>query len=270
MIHPFLITDIAPFLALARDEGWLCDRWEFEFLLENFPEGCFVRREAGSAIGFITSAKYGKSGWIGNLLVHPDARRRGIGQEMMELAIAALKESGVETIWLTASVKGAGIYRRLGFVEIDQVNRWMGKGDAEEELGGHPEVLRFNLDVVTEIDRDGWGERRASLLRAAMERGSLYTSADGFVCWQPWEHGTQIGPWGCLVPSQASELLDHALGRAGEQVFLDVPAKNRTAVELLIKKGFTVKGSNLLMYHGAEPLYQPRNVFALASMGSMG
>ena len=100
MVTPFFETDLDPFLALAKEEGWICDRWEFEFLLENFPQGCFVCREKGTALGYITSVKYGKSGWIGNLLVHPDARRRGIGRWLMESAVAGLLRSGVETVFL--------------------------------------------------------------------------------------------------------------------------------------------------------------------------
>ncbi|HJV67398.1 MAG TPA: GNAT family N-acetyltransferase [Geomonas sp.] len=268
MVNPFLESDIASFLALAEDEGWLCDRWEFQFLLRNFPEGCFVRREAGVGIGYVTAAKYGSSGWIGNLLVHQEARRRGIGKGLMELSLSALLASGVETVWLTASEQGVGIYRRLGFVAVDHIHRWTGKG--KEATAGGSTLPPLDFELVTRVDRGGWGARRDELLQATCERGELYGAAAGFLCCQPWEGGTQIGPWGCLDKSDAGDLLEQALQEAGERVFLDVPAGNQAAAALLREKGFTVKGSNVLMYLGAEPLYRPEKIFALASMGSMG
>jgi len=58
--HPFIEADIAPFLELAGREGWISGRWEFEFLLHSFPEGCFTFRENGSTLAYITSVKYGR------------------------------------------------------------------------------------------------------------------------------------------------------------------------------------------------------------------
>jgi len=266
MITPLMDGDITPFLDLAREEGWICDRWEFDFLLRNFPQGCFAYREEGVVLGYITSVRYGVSGWIGNLLVHPDGRRRGIGRALMQGAVSALSASGVETIWLTASAKGAGLYRKLGFVAIDSVARWVGKGGAAR--AGRP--VPFEIKSVIEVDRAGWGERRDALLQVTCSRSRLYSSQAGFLCCQPWEDGTQIGPWGCLTGHQAELLLDQALPGAERRVFLDVPAGNHAAASLLVKRGFAIKGSSILMYLGAAPRYQPGAVFALASMGSMG
>jgi len=263
---PFLGADIASFLTLAEEEGWICDRWECEFLLRSFPQGCFVRREDGNTRGYITSIRYGRSGWIGNLLVHPDVRRRGAGRELMERAVSALLNSGVETVWLTASEEGAGLYRKLGFMPIDSVQRWSGKGAVNRAL--KPAAL--DIDLLRAVDRVGWGDRRETLLRVTCGRGRLHTSSGGFLCCQEWSIGTQLGPWGCLIGAQAGQLLDQVLTDGNDAVFLDVPAGNFAAAALLGKRGFSVKGSSTLMYLGDEPLYQPGSIYALASMGSMG
>ena len=264
--HPFTEADLAPFLALAQAEGWISGRWELEFLLKSFPAGCFVWREAGCPCGYLTSVRYGKSGWIGNLLVHPDFRRHGIGRGLMERAVSALLKSGVETVWLTASEKGAGLYRKLGFVPIDSIERWTGKGAANRDLKQAP----FDLESVRAIDRVGWGDRRETLLLETCGRGLTHLSSGGFICCQDWSIGTQIGPWGCLIGNQAGLLLDQALTGGEGGLFLDVPAGNFAAAELLSRRGFCVTGSNLLMYLGDRPLYHPGSIYALASMGSMG
>jgi len=264
--QPFLPADVAPFLALAEREGWLCGRWEFEFLLRSFPQGCFVWRAGGEALGYLTSVRYGRSGWIGNLLVRPEARRHGIGRGLMERAVSALLGSGVETVWLTASPDGAGLYQKLGFAPIDGINRWSGR--AVLNVDRKPATL--DLDSVRAVDRVGWGDRRESLLRETCGRGRLHTSSGGFICCQDWSFGTQVGPWGCLIGSQAGQLFDQALSEGDGEVFLDVPAGNFAATALLSGRGFFVTGSNTLMYLGDLPLYQPGNIYALASMGSMG
>jgi ribosomal protein S18 acetylase RimI-like enzyme len=266
MVGPFLERDLDNYLALAAEEGWICGRWEFEFLLQNFPQGCLTFRSEGRTMGYVTSVSYGKSGWIGNLLVSPEARKKGIGRELMERAVFELFNSGVETVWLTASPSGARLYRQLGFVAIDHVERWTGRG----RLNGKTKPAPLDFHSIRVVDQAGWGDRRDALLQVTCGRGHLYDSSGGFLCCQQWDDGMQIGPWGCLIGPQAAQLLDWALSGAGEKVFLDVPAGNRAAAGLLLERGFTVKGSNRLMYLGEQPLYRPADIYALASMGSMG
>ena len=267
MVVPFVESDIGSFVALAKEEGWVTGEWELQFLLQNFPKGCLVWREGGCAVGYITSVKHGNSGWIGNLLVKSEARGRGIGRKLMEGALDALLKGGAVTIWLTASVKGEGLYRKLGFVPIDSVNRWVGEGRFNPVLIGAD--LHYQ-EVVRQVDMAGWGDRRDALLDTTCDRGRVFCGNCSFLCCQPWEDGTQLGPWGSLFESQAEPLLDLALSSVSGRVFLDVPAGNVVAAALLTRRGFSLRGSNTLMYLGAEPRFEPKKVFALASMGSMG
>jgi ribosomal protein S18 acetylase RimI-like enzyme len=125
---PFIGTHIEHFLCSAKAEEWITAEWELEFLLKSYPEGCFAFLDAGQPTGFITAIKYANSAWIGNLLVLPDFRRRGLGRALMEQVLSRLETSGIETVWLTASADGAHLYRTLGFTRIDRVQRWRGVG----------------------------------------------------------------------------------------------------------------------------------------------
>src|SRR5512138_3393472 len=124
----FTRQDIPEFLALADAEGWISGAWELEFLLAAFPPGCLVCRACGMPVAFITTVKYDQSGWVGNLIVAKGWRGRGVGSELLGRGIAALVAAGTRTVWLTASESGRPIYERLGFLAIDTVVRWVGRG----------------------------------------------------------------------------------------------------------------------------------------------
>lgn len=266
-IDQFRHEDLDAFLTLAGEEGWICDRWEFEFLLNAFPGGCLVAREGDIPVGFATSIKYGKSGWIGNLIVRGDCRGRGVGTALMKQTLAALADAGTETVWLTASRAGKPIYEALGFAAMDVIHRWVGEGTG----GMAPCREPMPRSEILALDRDGWGDRRDAIIDAVADRGRLFTTRGAFLFSQPCAGGLQLGPWGG-TDDGALLLLDDALAEteAGGRVFLDVPIRNTGQTSLLLGKGFSIRGSTLLMCRGAAPAYAPERVFALASMGSLG
>ena len=121
---------VGGFLELADAEGWMCSRWEFDYLFSTFPRGCLVATEDGVPVGFVTSITYGESGWIGNLVVRADFRGRGVGTALMENALTIFCRCREQKLsGLTASQKaGKPIYEGLGFSAIDIINRWVGEG----------------------------------------------------------------------------------------------------------------------------------------------
>lgn len=264
----FRHDDVPAFLALADEEGWICDQWEFDFQMRSFPQGCLVMRQDEAPVAFVTSIKYGRSGWIGNLLVHPGFRGAGIGSGLMRRSLAALADAGARTVWLTASPAGKAIYERLGFVAVDTIKRWCGEGIGS---GAVTPPLVSPPDIAA-LDRAGWGDARDAILREVLRRGRLAVHAGGFLVCQHSGGGLQLGPWGAVGREPATRLLDEALTRAGDgtRVFLDVPVRNVDAAIILLQRGFDVRGSTTLMFLGETPDYTPSLVYALASMGSMG
>lgn len=87
-------------------------------------EGIFVAVEDdGIVVGYITSRvdHESKIGWIPNLAVLPAYQQRGLGQALIETALAYLAEAGmryarIET--LTHNAVGQHFYPSLGFEEV--------------------------------------------------------------------------------------------------------------------------------------------------------
>ena len=266
-IDRFRHEDIDDFLALARGEGWISERWEFEFLLAQFPRGCLAAWDDGEPVGYVTSIKYGESGWIGNLIVRGAFRGKGVGSALMDRALQALAGAGAETVWLTASKQGKPMYEKLGFTAVDVINRWEGKGSWR---GAGKRIADSRNDILA-MDYAGWGDRRDAVIDAALRRGSLFCADGAFLISQPCGDGIQVGPWGGESVC-AARLLNEVLPEAGKgaRMVLDVPIRNTGQTALLMGKGFSIRSSALLMYRGKAPAYAPELICALASMGGMG
>jgi ribosomal protein S18 acetylase RimI-like enzyme len=271
-VEPFLRSDIDAFLALAHAEGWLAERWEFEFLLKSFPQGCLViRADSGEGIGFVTALRHSASGWIGNLIVADGSRGRGIGRNLFLAALQSLGDDRVQTIWLTASKAGQPLYQKYGFTRLDSINRWVGTG---RQRHGMREQFTpaSSVKMAENLDRRAWGDQRQALLTATAERGSLLADESGFVCVQPCGSDQQFGPFSALDEETAEKLFGQRLRETapGTRIYMDSPASNRAAVRLFKRRGFEISGTCELMYAGVRPDYNPEFLYGLATLGSCG
>jgi ribosomal protein S18 acetylase RimI-like enzyme len=266
-LQPFSPESADLFLQYAALEGWITDRQELEFLCGAFPQGCLVGSVAGEPAAFVTALRYAASAWIGNLLVAPGYRRRGLGRTLMQTVLRELDRCGCDTVWLTASSDGDALYRSLGFVPIDEIHRWRAAGRLATPL-----PCAVDLEYAAVLDRMGWGDSRTLLFAGRQDCSGWLLRQDGFLRCLPVGNGQQLGPWGAASGRTAARLLESALERTGSSgsIFLDVPRRNQSAARLLREHGFTASGGTLLMYRGRQPDYRPELVFSLASMGSYG
>ncbi len=268
----FRHEEIDPFLAMAGSEGWLSDRWEFEFLLQRFPHGCFVIRQSGGApLAFVTAITHSSSGWIGNLIVREEARRKGLGSFLMGKAMDALFIAGARTIWLTASSEGAPLYARMGFRDVDRIGRWM--IERTVNLDSPALASLSEIHELIRLDKAGWGDDRTDLCQEKSRLGTL--KCDNGSCLVVHQNAsvTQIGPWASDSIVAAERSLDCLFSGVAQpgKTMLDVPSGNAGAVAMLVKKGFIHCSEAVLMYHGhSPPNYSPEMVFALATFGSLG
>ena len=273
IIEPFRKEDIASFLKLAFCEGWLVDPWEFDFLLSAFPEGCLcVRNESGTGIGFVTSLKHERSGWIGNLIVSARYRGQGIGEALFLRTFQNLRATGADTCWLTASKQGQSLYEKYGFTAIDSIIRWTGTGRQRHTIPAEQTSIDSSEQIAGYFDCLAWGDRRDTLLAATSGRGTLLLQESGFLVTQPCGEAIQFGPFSALNNSTAEHLLNAALHAVpiGTEVCLDAPASNRSAILLFNRRRMRIAGTTELMYAGKKPDYHPEYLFGLATMGSCG
>ncbi len=91
-----------------------------EKYLKRNPLTNFVAEEDNRIIGVILSGHDGRRGYIYHTTVLPQYRKQGIGRKLVEHAMQALKEEGINKTALVAfsrNEKGNAFWEKMGFTE---------------------------------------------------------------------------------------------------------------------------------------------------------
>lgn len=96
------------------------------FLLRN-PETCFVAEADETVVGVIMSGHDGRRGYIYHTAVLPEYRNRGIAAKLVENAMSAMKNAGINKVALVVFDRNEGgnaFWEKMGFaVREDLVYR---------------------------------------------------------------------------------------------------------------------------------------------------
>jgi GNAT superfamily N-acetyltransferase len=261
-------------------EGWAASRDQFKIYLELDPDGCFVAMSDDQPVGMVTSTSFGRSGWIGNLIVEPDFRNRGIGRTLVEHAIESLRGKGATTVRLEADPPGVPLYRKLGFVDEFESCRLRLPGSKDRPTFDVPAVEPMttgDLDEVAALDTEivGPNRRRFLELKFLAARLALVRRRNGKIVVSllasPNNQGFRIAPCAALEHEDPRCLINAAISAAsGAPVLIGLPALNTEALDMLGELGFEKAASSLRMRLGpAIDTGDPTRVFAIAS-GAVG
>lgn len=257
--------------------GWNQTPGDWRRFLEMEPGGCFVAEWDGSPAGTATTIAYGlELAWIGMVLVHPDYRRRGIGNALLHRCIESLRARGVRCIKLDATPLGRTVYENLGFKSEWSLARW-------ERVGTHPELRTADPDIrawretdATLLDRAdaaAFGTSRLRLLRTlaatgrdalVLQRGPGPIAAYGML--RSGSRALYVGPCSASSPADGIRVIAALVQRCGEErIFWDIPDANEAAVEWARQHGFTQQRPLLRMFLGENIAPgDPWKQFALA------
>ena len=271
MIRSALKEDWETFLALAVNEGWRVPWLESALFLGAWQEHAYVFIDEERFCGLVTAVPHQKSGWIGNLIVPADLRGRGYGKQLFNMAVERLEIQGARSIWLTASRLGQPIYEKAGFVEVDEIERWVSRSRCKPVVESKKDAGQLSLLMTA--DETAWGEQRTSLLDAVASRGQL-VNFDGVVALLQQEEGLQvIGPWYGSADDLVAhrKLLQQVISLADPQTELVVDLLTSSPVkQLLAEVGFHSAGRNTLMVKGSTERVNMDSMVSLASLGSVG
>lgn len=262
-------------------EGWAASRERFATHLEHDPDGCLIAEVDSRRVGMVSTTGFGTSGWIGNLIVDPKYRSRGVGRALMERGLELLHRRGVQTVRLEADPPGIPLYRSLGFVDEFESRRFARRASAIP-----PDLARGNVEAMTvkdlpsvcTLDRAVFGADRSRILHlfhrtceSAWVRRSERDRVDGFLMTSATDRGLWIGPCVASSGDEAAALVVAALASAaGRPALIGVPSPNTGAIRTLVDLGFTPTPSSLRMRLGSNThCGDPSRIVAIAS-GAVG
>ncbi len=246
-IREMTVGDLGFCLEMFRITGWGNTADDVLRMIAYEPGGCFVASLAGEDVGIVGSIMYGEVGYLGNLIVQPGHRGRGIGAALMNEAMEHLLESGVKSIRLDSVPKATPLYERLGFKGESLSLRITGLASQKGSTGCE-RMDEIDLPEVSELDLRLFGAPRGRVLRRvhADFPGLCFVAREGsrlvgYIMAREGEGRTRIGPW-IGEPGErgiAENLLHRLMDEvAGSALWAGVPEGNQGSVEILEKNGF--------------------------------
>jgi GNAT superfamily N-acetyltransferase len=261
-------ADIPAGLQLCRLSRWnqLSEDWR-AFLDSPDGGGRIVERD-GAALGTVAWLRYGQSfSWLSMMLVHPDARRAGIGSRLMEAALAELADEAC--VRLDATPAGEPLYRRFGFCGEYELMR--ATASARRSIGpgsAHP-MQPADFDDVFAQDRAAFGAdrrillesfyRRAPEMARVMRRGNTLA---GYCFGRPGHLYRQVGP---IVAEDEAAARELVASYPDENIAIDVPRAASGWLAWLEDAGFVIERPFLRMSRGENRSPDlPAHQFAIA------
>ncbi len=218
----------------------------------------------GKIVGCAEGLLNGKTGWLGNIIVLPAFRGRGIGYSLTAHLMEFFRSRGCTHQILIATSMGEPVYRKLGFRVISHyifVNR-----DRPTVLEEVPDMRKLTTDdhgQVFALDQRITGEDRQPLLSRFLEDGWVHQAPksreiDGFFL-------PGMGKGIVLAENDPAglTLLNLKLSLGCTQVTL--PEANTASFEHLLKAGFQKTRRAPRMALGEDILWQPGQVYSRAA-----
>ncbi|HEX5753957.1 MAG TPA: GNAT family N-acetyltransferase [Archangium sp.] len=201
-IRRLTLEDLPACLALAVKRDWAPDELKWRMMLE-LGTGFGVDSPEGGLAGTVLVTPHGReAASIGMMVVSPSHGRQGLGRRLME---HALEHIGPLPTLLYATEQGRPLYEKLGFVQVDEIVKHLGRLTRQpEEVAVADTRVRAmtgeDLDAVASLDAEAFGAPRRELLQALhrMAYRALVAERDGRVvgyglAWPNFE-SAMVGP----------------------------------------------------------------------------
>lgn len=271
--------DLLAIARLREAVGWAVHEWALRAVI-GVPHARCILVEGGGALAAVGSGiVYGPIGFVGNMVVHPDHRRRGIGSAVLAEVTGFLDDAGCARLELNATPEGRPLYERHGFVSRgDSATTRIARdiGLARDDTIHVRVASAADLDEVAAYDRPRFGGDRRPLLSMLLADGTARLlaaarngSLAGYACVRL--DAPRIGPFLADDPAVAETLLAAAFDAApaADDLRLNLPPANAVGAAWLRRLGVDVQPWDGRMARGAEVPRRDETVYGMA-VGALG
>ena len=241
------LADLPQIAELRESVGWGAQDWALRAVLEPPDARCLVVvDERDHVVGVGSGIAYGALGFVGNMVVDDNHRRRGVGSAILTSVIDFLAGRGADRLELYATPEGRPLYAAQGFELIGPSTmarvprRVTVAADGIELVDGEPAIL----DELVAYDAPRFGGNRRALLGPMLEdaeRPLIVARRDRQVVGYGWVRpdGERVGPLLADTPEIATALVGEAFERlpSTEALSLNLPPGNRDGAVRLAELG---------------------------------
>ncbi|WP_439583343.1 GNAT family N-acetyltransferase [Dyadobacter bucti] len=222
--------------------------------------------ERAQVIAIGTSMFHKDTAWLACIVVHPDHRKKGLGNTITKELIDGIDRKHYPTIYLDATDFGYPVYKKLGFEVETEYAHYIRNQKTEGQ------VLSENLleyeqkfrQEVLELDRKVSGEDRRGILNDFIDSAMLYVNnskVEGFYI-----PGWGDGPVLAVTDVAGTELMKLRIQTYDNAVF---PVENAISADFVTDNNFVFRKTSRRMYLGPKRVWQPRNLYNWIS-GQLG
>jgi len=251
--------DITFAVRLANTMDWNLAEGDFEFMMKLEPKGCFVLLRDSERVGIVTTISFGNIGWLGNLIVTEQHRKKGAGSLLASHAVNYLKHNNVETVGLYAYTGRVPFYERLGFTYDSYFIVLSGNGFSSQTDSHIREGGKADIQKIIDYDCSCLGFSRRKLLEPILldsdNRCYIYENREmaGYAIAKVYHGMAEAGPLIC--PQRCNEIAINLLKAVlnsldGLEVSMCIPEKQMALLGILKRHGFSEKFRVARMFHG--------------------
>jgi hypothetical protein len=245
----------------AAEEGWNPGLHDADCFYAADPGGFLVGLLGDEPIATISVVKFGNSfGFLGFYIVKPEYRGKGYGIKIWNAGLASL--SG-RTIGLDGVVAQQDNYKKSGFALAYSNVRYQGTGGGNFPAdSGIVPLSALAFEDICAYDQPFFPDNRRAFLRCWIDQpqsaalGILRNNkVAGYGILRKCRTGFKVGPLFADSPECAEQLFLALKSHApeGAPVFLDIPAVNAAAVDLVNRHNMIVSFETARMYAGQSP-----------------
>lgn len=235
-------ADLPRIAELREEVGWSVHDWALRAVLEPPHARCLVAVDRHEiVVGVGSGISYGRLGFVGNMIVDVEQRRRGIGAAILRAVIEFLEGRGTTRMELYATAEGRPLYARHGFEltgpsAMVRVPRGIARdNDSITLVEAGPSA---GADLVS-YDAPRFGGDRSAVLRRTLndpDRPLIVARQDAEIVGYGWVRpdGERIGPLVADTPEIAAAIIGEAFERMprADELTLNLPAGNRSGAVL--------------------------------------
>ncbi|HEY4332643.1 MAG TPA: GNAT family N-acetyltransferase [Ilumatobacteraceae bacterium] len=178
-------------------------------------------------------------GWVGLIATAPAHERQGIGRLVTQHLVDALARRGCAAV-LDASVAGAPLYARMGFVDHGATIGYLAPERAPTLSGAVAIATPADIGAITAYDAAAFGADRGALLRVLLGqfagRAAVVRDIAGALAGYVVAQHSSIGPLIVDDPATLGELVSFACTQtftARPRLYMPPESRHRAALEAL-------------------------------------